>query len=251
MGPPRALPRVGAEQWTGVLMTIRKTIIEAMARAFWVAAYADACDRYFEEHGEPPAGYDVAGPREDWMDKAPETGGGALRAAFHLVRLFERKHLLSVEDVFEKACALEGHRKDPTPSDFGHYMAMEAMGHGVGWGDDHPGHGYDLPRVEGYTLAFEDGELVEDFTEDWHDLVWRAGRQDEVPAARARDRWVRLTDPVAVLEQAILAHTAEQTTEADYDDAFYEYLRASVRAWEIQQVARCRRMLKELGDAEA
>lgn len=37
----------------------------------------------------------------------------------------------------------------PSPANlFGHYLAMEAMGHGVSWADDHEPHGLRVPHME-------------------------------------------------------------------------------------------------------
>jgi len=41
----------------------------------------------------------------------------------------------------------------------GHYLAMEAMGHGVAWSDDHDPHGLDVPDQESiYYYSEEDYE---------------------------------------------------------------------------------------------
>ena len=45
---------------------------------------------------------------------------------------------------------------DPEDSEeqrtFGHYLAMQAMGHGVGWADDHKPLTFKVPHIEGIIL---------------------------------------------------------------------------------------------------
>jgi len=83
-------------------------LIDEMALAFFASAYADL----YEEHGEPLRG--------EIMDQLPSRVDPAARhAALKLIKS------ISVEDL-NKYRDVKG---------FGHYAAMQAMGHGVGLGD--------------------------------------------------------------------------------------------------------------------
>ena len=48
-----------------------------------------------------------------------------------------------IEHIYQAAARAPGrHTRRPTPSDFGYALAMQSLGHGVSWFDDHP----DIPR---------------------------------------------------------------------------------------------------------
>ena len=166
-------------------MSTRDQIIEGAARAFWVMAYADhvedfensrggypeaewagrfcpaflfVCDdcpdgsedcshlcRDFGTHARP-------GPQQDWMDFAPPTGEAALEKARELVRRVETDNpgVWMVEWGLG-AWFVCRYSTIPDASDFGHYLAMEAMGRGVSWEDDHEPHGLRVPHMEFYV----------------------------------------------------------------------------------------------------
>ena len=138
-------------------MSTRDEIIEGAARAFWVDAYArhvegegEACMPYedgfmascpaFGTHARP-------GPQQDWTDFAPPTGPEAFEKARELVKQIEYGSLLG-------RCLGTKFLMRYSPEDarlFGHYLAMEAMGHGVSWEDDHEPHGLRVPHMEFYV----------------------------------------------------------------------------------------------------
>lgn len=116
-------------------------IQEGMARAFFVSAYADQ----YDECPNPP--FNAQGV--EWMDAAPdETDPAAIHAAVNLTHGLARLNSgRTPEDLFALAQAIQEsdlYRHGPqylqgdrelTHDMFGHYLAMQAMGHGVGLGD--------------------------------------------------------------------------------------------------------------------
>lgn len=114
---------------------VRKMILDAMGRAFFVDAWAK------NEEEKPKfseRGYGGHGHRVELMEVAPRTSPAAMKAAKELAKDIEKQNGRSLTSLYTTAVAQEGHRKEPNPSDFGHYLAMQAMGHGVSWWDDHP-----------------------------------------------------------------------------------------------------------------
>ncbi len=114
----------------------RDEFMDAAARALWVQAWADAA----EEQGETLSG--------ELMDQAPETPPEAKQAAKELAVALEQSNG-PLSQLWDKAATAKGkHSRDPTVEDFGHYLAMGALGHGVSWEDDHPDVGIKLPSME-------------------------------------------------------------------------------------------------------
>ena len=102
-------------------------------------AYAD----WREGHGDQesytgPSEAPCAGAGEDWMDVAPPTPLEAFVIAGELWGKMEASFGLSVETVYNRCADMDGHLKPPCIADFGHCAAMEALGTGVSWADDHP-----------------------------------------------------------------------------------------------------------------
>jgi hypothetical protein len=125
---------------------IRREIVKAMARSLFVDAWDDAeCEAGREHHGE-------------LMDLAPETIPEAIEAAEDLAEKFETLNKKALDVMFEEAAAVDGHRVFPIPEDFGHYTAMQALGHGVSWRDDHPDHGFRVPHFDYVVTPGDYGE---------------------------------------------------------------------------------------------
>jgi len=114
-------------------------IVEAMARAMFVTAWADR----EEEKGRSHGGHDL-------MDVAPKTSKDALIAARALGKaVVADNHAGSLTELYERALSVGG-KGDARV--FGHYLAMEAMGHGVSWYDNgNPEFGLKLPHFEYYS----------------------------------------------------------------------------------------------------
>lgn len=102
----------------------RNEIIRAMARAFFASAWAD----YEDNFGEGTGGAEV-------LDVMPEDiDPKAVKAAEWLASRMEEQEGVALPELLERAQA-NPYRYADRPCDaehFGHYAAMQAMGHGVG-----------------------------------------------------------------------------------------------------------------------
>lgn len=119
--------------------SIRNQIIDAAARAAYVSAWAD----YQEEQGESLRG--------ELMDQAPSTPAAARKWAVKLISEMEKLNGQKIDKMYARAAAMphtSSWHKRAEPDDFGHYTAMQALGHGVSWGDDHPEHGFLIPSAD-------------------------------------------------------------------------------------------------------
>jgi hypothetical protein len=113
-------------------------IIEGMARALFVTAWAD----YEEEEGRTY-------PGEDLMDVAPATPQEAVDAAEELYDTIESKSKINL-NTFTPPGFDEGEWSGLLAVELGHYLAMESLGHGVSWSDDYNDHGLKTPSVQSY-----------------------------------------------------------------------------------------------------
>lgn len=119
----------------------RQTIVEAMARTLHVDNWA----RREEERGRTYPGMDL-------MDVAPKTPRAAEHAARQLATRIEELNGQTLERLYRRAVTARGiHREEPTQRLFGHYLAMESLGHGVSWFDDHPTFKLKLPNATYYA----------------------------------------------------------------------------------------------------
>jgi hypothetical protein len=142
------------------------------AKAFFVTAYAD-----FVEEGhstdnelskaEREARLDLPRPGagEDWMDYAPEPPPAAFALAGELWAALEAANKVSVyvlaeradqADVDHKSKCEKCDREGFDAEEFGHYLAMQAMGHGVSWFDDHGDFDLEVPHIECSQCSFDD-----------------------------------------------------------------------------------------------
>lgn len=128
---------------------VRAEILESAARALFVDAWASD----YEESGRSTRHW--AG--QDLMKLAPPTNERAREMVKEWAGKIETRHGAPIDVLYERAAAAtelemeqDGKRhKAPTPEDFGHYLALEGIGHGVSWMDDHADHGLgDLPHLE-------------------------------------------------------------------------------------------------------
>lgn len=103
-------------------------IREAMAKAFFASAWADQC----EEAGESGqlSGVDIMDVMPSTLD--PAAIHAARTLAFDMVAA---NGGASLESLLERVQAVADGDREPTAEMFGHYAAMQAMGHGVGLGD--------------------------------------------------------------------------------------------------------------------
>ena len=116
---------------------MRDEILQSMARTLFVTAYADAVD---EGEIDGPS----AGGGEDWMDVAPEaspeTAEHALKLAERMLAEFLKLNGGTLESLCEEWCSPESQTyangREHDADLFGHYIAMQSLGHGVGLNDD-------------------------------------------------------------------------------------------------------------------
>ena len=112
---------------------------EGAARAFWVTSWANGVE---EKGGRLPAG--------DLIDAAPPTPLSAWVAAGELIGRLEQLNGVPIHTLADRAGTADGGDgiMNVDADEFGHYMAMEAMGHGVSWFDDHEKFNVKIPDVE-------------------------------------------------------------------------------------------------------
>jgi len=136
---------------------LESEITEGIARALWVTAYADWV-RNLPAAQKRELG---AGPGEDWTDVAPENPRTAYDAAAQLERLFAQANAgAAMVDLLADAMEADGKKSAgfAYAHRFGHYMAMQALDHGVSWFDDHAQFAVNFPGFEAMT---GDGESVD------------------------------------------------------------------------------------------
>ena len=116
-------------------------IISGMARALFVLEWSDRED----EHGRHY-------PGQALEHVAPETPRQAFDAAHNLAGRFEQLNGLEIHCLLRQAALADGMPGEIPPNqyaeNFGHYLAMQALGHGVGWFDDHARFPLRFPRFE-------------------------------------------------------------------------------------------------------
>lgn len=155
--------------------SLEETVALAMARAFFVSAWADN----EEENGR---NY----PGKDLMEVAPETPEFVVRFAYKFLGRIEQANDTNIYALVEQAAVADRYPKDDIlqftrenrlasyqnattraisatngkyVSDFGHYLAMEGLGHGVSWFDDHGRFEIEIPLVEFHYSEIPASEL--------------------------------------------------------------------------------------------
>lgn len=121
------------------------------ARALFGSAWADACEEAGEAHILSGA---------EILDIMPvEIDTAAFHAARTLRMDFERANRCTVADALARIEAEADGDREPTAEIFGHYCAMQAMGHGVGLSDafGSVSSGFAVPYVEfgSHSLALD------------------------------------------------------------------------------------------------
>jgi hypothetical protein len=142
----------------------RNWVFQGMARTLWVAAYM----HYVDEERMEGRGKDLPYPRggENWDDYAPTNPEGAYEAAAKLIEMYEKLNGKAIENLLKDAAKADGGRKLSTPTraldyaeEFGSDLAMEALGHGVSWFDDHKF--FPLKHPFHFEAWTSDGETLE------------------------------------------------------------------------------------------
>ena len=109
-------------------------ILDGMAKAYWADAWASQMEEM--QLSGHLSGMEI-------MDVMPqELPAKAMEIAKKLYAEIEKDNNIKLEDFTPPG------EEDFDKDLFGHYLAMEAMGHGVGWSDDHEDHGLEIPYVE-------------------------------------------------------------------------------------------------------
>lgn len=142
--------------------TFRDAWLMGAASAFFVTAYADYVEEGYSSDNELTddernARVNLAKPRggQDWCDYAPPTPPNAYALAGELWAMLEKVNSgTSVYALALRAEAVDG--VEPDPEQFGHYLAMQAMGHGVSWFDDHEKFKITVPHIECSQCSFSD-----------------------------------------------------------------------------------------------
>lgn len=132
---------------------VRNEIIKSAARAAYVSSWAN----WAEEQGESLHG--------ELMDQAPNTPAAAVKWARKLISTMEKMNGLKIDKMYWSAAQkADIHHsntrrgRDASPEEFGYCTAMQSMGHGVSWGDDHPDHGFLIPHTEFYCHGEQECE---------------------------------------------------------------------------------------------
>lgn len=130
----------GPKEWSPWTARWPSDIFESAARALFVSAWGDR----EEEEGRTY-------PGEDLMNVAPETPDDARAAAAGLFKSTELVNKKPIEQLYQQALDRSGREESERTRDlFGHYLAMEALGHGVGLADEFDKHGVKVPDVTFY-----------------------------------------------------------------------------------------------------
>jgi hypothetical protein len=132
----------------------RDAFLEGAARTIFVCAYADYC----EEH--PTARLPMPGPGDAWEDFAPETPINAYALAGELWGALGHANGCNVYSLASMASAADGGEIDA--AEFGSDLAMQWMGHGVSWLDDHRSFPLRVPHAEVSWLSFDESVYGEE-----------------------------------------------------------------------------------------
>jgi hypothetical protein len=120
--------------------TFQEQFADGAARAAYVVAWANIQ----EEKGKTY-------PGQDLMNVAPSTPLSAYVWAGELIGLLEAANKASLCTLGARAAKSVGvHWTSFDGENFGHYIAMQAMGTGVSWFDDHPRFKITVPPHEYY-----------------------------------------------------------------------------------------------------
>lgn len=142
--------------------TFRDSFLEGAARAFFVCAYADFVEEGHStdnELSEDEREARLALPRammgSDWYDCAPETPINAYVLAGELwAGLYHLNGEAGPYSLVLRAEEADG--KPVDAEEFGRDLAMQAMGTGVSWFDDHAKFPIKVPHIECNQCTFGD-----------------------------------------------------------------------------------------------
>lgn len=110
-------------------------VLTGIAKAIFATAWADQQ----EEQGNSLSGQEI-------MDVMPEVPVEAKFKAKEILQDIEQANHKSINELFQDACKADG--GECNPEEFGHYLAMQTLGHGVSWFDDHANFPLTVPHDE-------------------------------------------------------------------------------------------------------
>ena len=118
--------------------SLRRDFLRGVEDALWLPAWASAKE---ERRERTPR--NITRKTADRMPPTVRTM--ARKFASTLIRLNDA----SLEEIYERASQADGGPVDA--EELGYYLTMQALGHGVGWEDDHEPFEVRLPRAEAYA----------------------------------------------------------------------------------------------------
>jgi hypothetical protein len=135
---------------------------DGAAKAFWTDLYINEIENLREDGYGELAHRLSAG--DDWMAVAPEVPEAAKEDAEAFQKqVLEANDVGSIEDLAKKAAEAED--LDPDELDielFGHYLAMESLGHSVSWFDEHAEFDLMIPEWEvDHSVSDAMGEYID------------------------------------------------------------------------------------------
>lgn len=151
----------------------RDAFIEGAAKAFFVTAYADFVEEGYstdndltDDERKARIALPKAGGGQDWYDYAPEPPPEAYALAGELWARLESENGHSVYTLASHAAKADG-VEEIDVEEFGRDLAMQAMGHGVSWFDDHENipndllqsyksKRFEIPDIECNQCSFDD-----------------------------------------------------------------------------------------------
>jgi hypothetical protein len=126
-------------------------IVNGMARALFVSSWGSVWeeleneyDKDFIKEEAENLGIEIPYfPQAQLMEIAPPTEEAAYKKAQDLYNKIEQTNSVDLSSFIPP-----GEDEGFDRQTFGHYLMMEALGHGVGWSDDHEDHGLKLPYMD-------------------------------------------------------------------------------------------------------
>ena len=106
------------------MQTIKEQFIQHAAKAFFASAWAEQCED--SDNEEMLSGQEIMQIMPHDIDPA------AIEAAQSLLHKMELQNNRTIEDMLAYIEDNDDGDREPTIEFFGHYSAMQAMGHGVG-----------------------------------------------------------------------------------------------------------------------
>lgn len=152
----------------------RDAFLEGAAKAFFVTAYADHAEEgdntdneLTDEEREAREELPRPGPGGDWYDYAPEPPPNAYALAGELWAGLHHLNGCSVYVLADRAVNADADPKGECESkveltddfdaeEFGRDLAMQAMGTGVSWFDDHAKFEIKIPHAEISSFSFSE-----------------------------------------------------------------------------------------------